>query len=156
MTVLDTMSAAEFRRCVGQFPTGVTVVTVDHESTQAGMTVNSFTSVSLEPLLVSVCLASRSRTLGAIREARRFAISILRADQREVAQAFATRAAPFPATLTSRHPDGHVSVSNAVAVLRCSLDQSFEAGDHDIVIGRVDAFEIQPGDPLVFLRGEFH
>src|SRR5690242_14840339 len=85
-----------FRSCVGAFATGGCIVTAEGPVGPAGMTLISFTSVSLDPLLVLVSLARGARTHRAICDARRFAVSVLGARQREVALAFARRGADFP------------------------------------------------------------
>lgn len=147
--------ANEFRRCAGAFTTGVTVVTACDGEARAGMTLNSFTSVSLEPLLVCVALARNTRTLQIIRRDGQFAISVLHAGQRDVALAFARPGRPFPDELTERFVDGYVLVSGALATLRCDLDKLVPVGDHELAVGRVLDFQHAPGEPLVFHRGEF-
>ena len=91
---------AAFRRCVGSFPTGVCVVVAEHEGRPAGMTLNSFTSVSLDPLLVLVSLAHGTRTLDTVRRAGRFAAGPLRT---------APHLRPSGAAVVSLRPDGHRS-----------------------------------------------
>lgn len=145
----------EFRRCAGAFTTGVTVVTACDGPARAGMTLNSFTSVSLEPLLVCVALARGTRTLEILRRDGQFGISVLRADQRDVARAFAKPGAAFPDELTERFVDGYVLVRGALATLRCDLEKLIEVGDHDLAVGRVLDFQHVPGEPLVFHRGQF-
>ncbi|HZE04097.1 MAG TPA: flavin reductase family protein, partial [Solirubrobacteraceae bacterium] len=86
---LSSISPEAFRRCVGEFATGVTVVCAEHEAGPAGMTLNAFTSVSLNPLLVLVSLGHGSRTLDAVHGAERFGLSILERGQRDAAIAFA-------------------------------------------------------------------
>lgn len=145
----------EFRRCAGAFTTGVTVVTACDGAARAGMTLNSFTSVSLEPLLVCVALARGTRTLEILRLGGQFGISVLHAGQRDVARAFAKPGAPFPDELTERFVDGYVLVSGALATLRCDLEKLVEVGDHELAVGRVLDFQHLPGEPLVFHRGQF-
>lgn len=145
----------EFRRCAGAFTTGVTVVTACDGPARAGMTLNSFTSVSLRPLLVCVALARGTRTLEILRRDGQFGISVLQAGQRDVARAFARPGAPFPDELTELFVDGYVLVSDALATLRCDLDKLVEVGDHELAVGRVLDFQHVPGEPLVFHRGEF-
>ncbi len=145
----------EFRRCVGAFTTGVTVVTATDGNACAGMTVNSFTSVSLRPLLVSVSLAHETRTLELVRQGQRFAISILNSAQRDVALAFAAPGRPFPEEHTVAEREGYVHVQDALAVLFCRVEQLIECGDHDVAIARVEEFQHVPGEPLVFHRGAF-
>jgi flavin reductase (DIM6/NTAB) family NADH-FMN oxidoreductase RutF len=145
----------DFRRCVGSFATGVTVVATQHEGRLAGMTLNSFTSVSLEPLLVCVSLAERTRTLDLIRDSGRYAVSILGADQQGVASEFARAGADFPEQLVTVDSEGHVVVNGALALLRCRLFDLVAAGDHHLAIGEVLDFEASIGQPLVFHRGAF-
>lgn len=147
--------ARAFRDCVGMFATGVTVVAVQHEGACAGMTLNSFTSVSLDPLIVCISLAHRTRTLELVRASGRFTVSILRAGQENVARAFAIPGAPFPHGYTSVDPDAHVRAAGALAVLRCSVHELVGAGDHDLMLGLVEGFEAEAGEPLVFHRGAF-
>jgi flavin reductase (DIM6/NTAB) family NADH-FMN oxidoreductase RutF len=144
-----------FRSCVGEFATGVTVVTGEHDGIRAGMTLNSFVSVSLDPLLVLVSLAHGSRTLQVVRQSGRFAVSILHREQSEAAIALATAGAPFAEELMTTTPDGFVVVRDAAATQHCHVEQVFSAGDHDLVLGRVAGITHKGGEPLVFHRGRF-
>jgi flavin reductase (DIM6/NTAB) family NADH-FMN oxidoreductase RutF len=144
-----------FRGCVGEFATGVTVVTAEYEGLPAGMTLNSFTSVSLEPLLVLVSLGSGSRTLRATSGSGRFAVSILSRGQRDVALDFSEAGAPFPAGHVARDREGFLPVSGAAAVLRCHVERIEPAGDHALVIGEVVSIAHGGGEPLIFHRGRF-
>lgn len=144
-----------FRRTVGTFPTGVCVVTAEHDGQPAGMTLNSFTSVSLDPMLVLVSLAHGSRTLGAVRASGRFAISILHRGQRKVALDFATRGAEFPLHHVRRTSHGFYPVREALAELYCDLHDIVTAGDHDVAFGLVREFIATRGEPLVFHGGQF-
>jgi flavin reductase (DIM6/NTAB) family NADH-FMN oxidoreductase RutF len=147
--------ADTFRRCVGEFATGVTVVISEHDDGPAGMTLNSFTSVSLQPLLLLVALGHGSRTLQAVRGSERFTVSVLERRQRDAAIAFATRGAPFAASYVRRDGDGSLVIRGAVAALTCELADVVRAGDHDLAIGRVVAVDHPGGDPLIFHRGVF-
>jgi flavin reductase (DIM6/NTAB) family NADH-FMN oxidoreductase RutF len=144
-----------FRGCVGEFATGVAVVTAEHEEVPAGMTLNSFTSVSLEPLLVLVSLGNGSRTLHAARASGRFAVSFLARGQTQIALDFSQPWAPFPVGHVGRDREGFLSVDGAVAVLRCRVERIEEAGDHALVLGEVASIAHGGGDPLVFHRGRF-
>jgi flavin reductase (DIM6/NTAB) family NADH-FMN oxidoreductase RutF len=152
VAVSDAVALA-FRGCVGEFATGVTVVLVGGER-PAGMTLNSFTSVSLDPLLVLVAVDHDSRTWAALRREQRFSVSILQRHQGEVALAFAERGAPFPAELVTTDRDTLV-VRNALATLRCSVTEMIRAGDHDLVVGSIEGFSHPGGEPLIFHRGRF-
>lgn len=145
----------EFRRCAGSFATGVAVVTACDGDAVAGMTLNSFTSVSLRPLLVSVALAHGSRTLQILRRDGQFGVSVLHAGQRDVALTFARPGLPFCAELTERFVDGYVFVLDALATMRCDLERLVTVGDHELAVGRVLDFRHEPGEPLVFHGGEF-
>jgi flavin reductase (DIM6/NTAB) family NADH-FMN oxidoreductase RutF len=147
--------ALVFRDCVGEFATGVTVVTAETDDGPAGMTLNSFTSVSLDPLLVLVSLAHRSRTLVAATKSGRFAVSVLHRGQPQVAIDFAERGAPFPAQHVRRRYDGFLAVEGAAAVLCCNVVETVTTGDHELVVGEVLEIEHSGGDPLVFYRGRF-
>jgi flavin reductase (DIM6/NTAB) family NADH-FMN oxidoreductase RutF len=146
------ISSTEFRASVGEFATGVTVVTATTTDRLAGMTLNSFTSVSLDPLLVLVSLAHGSRTLDVVLEGRTFAVSMLRRWQRDVADRFARRAADFPRYLVEES-DGFVFVVDALVHLGCHVHQIIPAGDHDLVLGEVVTMRRRSGDPLIFHRG---
>jgi flavin reductase (DIM6/NTAB) family NADH-FMN oxidoreductase RutF len=146
------ISSSAFRTSVGEFATGVTVVTAAVGDRLAGMTLNSFTSVSLDPLLVLVSLAHGSRTLDVVLKGRTFAVSMLRRWQRDVAERFARRAADFPRYLVEER-DGFLFVTDALVHLGCHVIQIVSAGDHDLVIGEVVTMNHRSGDPLIFHRG---
>jgi flavin reductase (DIM6/NTAB) family NADH-FMN oxidoreductase RutF len=144
-----------FRACVGEFATGVTVVASEHDGLPAGMTLNAFISVSLDPLLVLVSLAHGARTLGAVRQSGRFAVSLLHREQRDAAIELATPGAPFPEAHMTRTSDGFVIVRGAAATQHCEVEQITAAGDHDLVVGRVIGITHNGGEPLIFHRGRF-
>jgi flavin reductase (DIM6/NTAB) family NADH-FMN oxidoreductase RutF len=144
-----------YRDCVGTFPTGVTVVTSSFEGRTAGMTLNSFISVSLNPLLILVSLAHSTRTLEVVSQSRKFTVSILHRGQREIALAFAAAAAAFPREHVNFEDDGHAPVREALATLCCRVVDVMRAGDHDLVLGEVERFDRRDGEPLVFHRGMF-
>jgi flavin reductase (DIM6/NTAB) family NADH-FMN oxidoreductase RutF len=145
----------DFRDVVGAFATGVTVVTSRFGDSMAGMTLNSFTSVSLDPLMVLVSLAHGTRTLDRVRQSQKYAVNILARRQRDVALAFAKPGAPFAAEHTVVDPAGYVVVRHSLAILRCEVAHTFTAGDHDLVVGEVVDFEGSGGEPLIFHRGAF-
>ena len=153
--MIDADAKQAFRRAVGSFPTGVCIVTTEHDGQPAGMTLNSFTSISLEPLLVLVSLGHGARTLAAVRRSDRFAVSMLHRGQRGVAIDFAERDAPFPAAHVRRTDDGYLVVRHALAELLCRVHERVPAGDHDLVLGEVVAFSAEDGEPLVFHAGRF-
>ena len=134
-----TASAADitaFRKAMGSFPTGVTVVTVaSGDGTMHGLTVNSFSSVSLDPMLVLVCLNETSRAVGLIERAGRFAVNVLSARQQDVASWFANWRRPAGPAMFDGVPlePGVTScpvLADAAASFDCQLRHSYHAGDH--------------------------
>ena len=153
---LDTRS---FRKTVGHFVTGVTVVVFeDGEGVTRAMTANSFTSLSLEPPLVLFCVGKESRTGQAIHEATRFSINILAEHQRDLSQFFAGawRSAELPA-FNFVDWAGRPRLEGCAAALACDLYAIHEGGDHWIVVGRVIGVETCQSEarPLVFFRGGY-
>lgn len=147
----------EFRRALGQFATGVTIVTTrDAEGTPRGFTANSFTSVSLDPPLVLICIGKHAASLPVFENAEGFAITILAEQQRDVAGLFASqRADKFDiADWTPGKADMPI-VDGGLAWMECSRHQVVEAGDHIILIGRVTDFGYRDGPVLGYLRGSF-
>jgi flavin reductase (DIM6/NTAB) family NADH-FMN oxidoreductase RutF len=144
-----------FRASVGEFATGVTVVASEHNGVPAGMTLNAFISVSLDPLLVLVSMAHGSRTLGIVRQSGRFAVSVLHRDQGEAAIELATSGGPFPMEQMTRTADGFLVVRGAAATQHCEVEEITATGDHDLVLGRVIGLTHDGGEPLIFHRGRF-
>lgn len=145
------VQSAEFRRALGQFASGVTVVTTRTAAGQPqGLTVSSFCSVSLDPPLVLVCVDKRSEATQGLSESRLFAVSVLAEDQQDVSQRFALGGPErFNGHLTSTR-EGLVLVPGAVAQLVCRLHTAHDAGDHFIYIGEVQSLTVQPGRPLLY------
>lgn len=158
-TPAPTASAVDpltMRRTMGRFATGVAVVTTSADGVPHGMTVNSLTSVSLEPPLLLVCLTTGARTTEAVTTAGKFAVNVLSARQEHLAMRFAKRGADHYAGLDVVHGrHGIPVIPGAFAHLECRIERSFEAGDHIVVIGEVlDVWE-REGEPLGFLGGKF-
>lgn len=145
------------RRTMGRFATGVAVVTTEEaDGTPHGMTVNSLTSVSLDPPLLLVCLTTGARTTAAVTGAGRFAVSILSARQEQLALRFARRGEDHFAGLAIARGQHRVPVvPDAYAHLECEVERQFAAGDHMVVIGRVREVCERDGEPLGFLGGRF-
>lgn len=148
-----------FRHALGQFATGIAVVFVVGPGGPHGMTINSFTSVSLHPPLILFCVDVRARTRTLIRGGSRFTVSILSQEQEAVSRLFADPATPdhlIRQLPTRSGIDGLPILSEALAYLDCSLENLYPAGDHDIVVGRVDDFGIlRPGPPLLYFGGQY-
>lgn len=145
------------RQAFGAFLTGVTVVTTrDGDGRAIGMTANSFTSVSLDPPLVLVCVGSGSSSFATFAEADFFAVNILREGQHEVAAQFARRGVDRFADI--RHEPratGAPVLQESLAWFDCTLHQRGVAGDHIILIGEVQAFAAADGPPLGYSRGRY-
>jgi flavin reductase (DIM6/NTAB) family NADH-FMN oxidoreductase RutF len=143
---------AEFRRALGQFATGVTVVTTRTASGRpAGLTVNSFCSVSLAPPLVLVCIDRRSDSHAALAESGVFNISVLSEDQQDVSRRFATAGpAKFEGVALPTGENGAPIVPEALAVLECRVHATHDGGDHLIYVGEVTRLQHRPGRPLLY------
>jgi flavin reductase (DIM6/NTAB) family NADH-FMN oxidoreductase RutF len=148
-----------YRDVLGQFPTGVVVVTaMDDTDKPIGMAVGSFTSVSLDPPLVAFLPDGRSSTFPAIRQAGRFCVNVLADSQEELCRLFATKNIDRFASIDwSPAPHtGSPMLHGSVAWIDCELDTVHDAGDHSIVVGRVRGLEIQtPTLPLLFFQGGY-
>ncbi len=148
-----------FRSLMGRFTTGVAVVaTSTRDGEPVGLTVNSLTSVSLDPLLLLVSLDRLSATLGMIRERGGFAVSILPAEALDLALRVATDhpETRFEGVELRRSPGGHPVLPDALAWAECETWKEVEAGDHVLLLGRVThGREGGEGDPLVFFRGRY-
>lgn len=144
------------RHTMGRFATGVAVVTTLASDEPHGMTVNSLTSVSLEPPLILVSLAADTRTNAAISASGRFAVSIVSARQQEIALRFAKRGLDHFAGLPVRMGDHAVPiVPGALAHIECTTHLELPAGDHTLFVGRVVRTCARDGRPLVFHGGSF-
>ena len=156
------VDAGAFREAMGSFPTGVTVVTVAcDDGSMHGITVNSFSSVSLDPMLVLVCLNQTSPGVGLIERARAFAVNVLSAGQQDVSRWFANRYRPAGSAMFDGVPfepaaTGCPVLADATASFDCRLRQSHRAGDHLIVLGEVVALVHRPElEPLIFHAGSY-
>ena len=140
--LVSDFDARDFRRALGTFATGVTVVTsLTEEGEPFGFTANSFTSVSLEPPLVLVCLAKSAAGCAIFEAAGRFAINILADSQRDVSQVFASKGADkFGAVEWRTGLTGAPILAGVAAHLDCVTHETVDAGDHVILIGRVISY----------------
>lgn len=154
----------EFRRLLGRFASGVTVVTTsDPDGSPTGLTVSAFASVSLTPPLVLICIAHKAQSHPALLATRRFAVNILGADQEELSGRFASApgggaAEKFRGIPYRRGGGGLPLLDGALAHLECSVIDAHEAGDHTILVGQVEAGDApeatEPG-PLLYYRGGY-
>ena len=154
------MHSDVFRKIMGNFPTGVTVVTTAVDGHFHGITVNSFTSVSLEPPLVLICIDRRTVAHGQIERASRFGVSFLDASQERTSRLFASSRPPEAGHLRGMAhrmgPHGSPILEGCLAWLECSVADRFAGGDHTIFLASVLAGNVEHGgDPLVFFRGRY-
>lgn len=149
----------EFRRACGQFATGVTIVTARAtDGTPVGLTANSFTSVSLEPPLVLVCVDKKIGSYQAFREGAPYAVHVLAEDQADLSTRFATRGTDKFAGLAWREGlDGVPILPDYIALFECRVVHAYDGGDHTIFVGRVENLEVAHPDrpPLLFFRGRY-
>lgn len=151
-----TLTQTRYRRVLGRFTTGVTAVTALGPE-PIGLTVNSFTSVSLQPPLVSFCVHNSSRSWPAVRAGKRVCVNILAHNQQHICARFASSAGErFDGVRWSPAPDGSPILDGAIAWLNGAIDAEYPAGDHVIVVVRVEHMgEIADVAPLVLFRGQF-
>ena len=149
--------ALRYRQVIGHFATGVAIVTCYGPDGPSGLTTNAITSVSLEPLLLLVCFDNGSRTLPAVRSARRFAVNILRAGQEDLAAVFASKRVGREKFESVTHTVAHgvPVLDDALAWVACELVELLPGGDHTIGIGSVVAGAASGGEPLVFQDGGY-
>ncbi|MCU1484675.1 MAG: Nitrilotriacetate monooxygenase component [Actinomycetia bacterium] len=148
------MDPAEYRRVLGHFPTGVTIVTAMSGLTPQGFTVGSFFSVSLEPALVGFCAGKASSSWPAIRDAGAFCVNVLSEAQASLCQDFSKVGDRFGAVPWERVDGGAPRLLGAAAWIDCALTEVVEAGDHEICIGEVrDLGARDTASPLLFHRG---
>jgi flavin reductase (DIM6/NTAB) family NADH-FMN oxidoreductase RutF len=154
-------TSKEFRSAVGAFATGVTVVTTRGEEHAYGMTANAFSSVSLDPPLVLVCVISPSEGGEHIKRNECFAVNVLHADQEPLSRYFASRDRPRGRDAFREVPhriaaSGSPVLDGALGYLDCRLHTSHSAGDHEIFIGEVLELGSNPdGEPLLFHGGRY-
>ena len=158
----SSLTAAAFRHACGYFATGVTVITAERAPGRVhGMTANSFTSVSLEPLLALVCVAERAQMLPILNQRRRFGVSVLKAGQQRISEFFAQPEQPddAEAALGIRFrwtPSGIPLLGDTLVQMTCNVVSTYVAGDHTIFLGEVETVEVFPGDPLIFFGRKYH
>ena len=154
-------TSTDFRATVGAFATGVTVVTTRGDEHSYGMTANAFTSVSLDPPLVLVCVMANSEGSAHIEQNRCFAVNVLHVDQEPLSRYFASRDRPrgrdaFKEVAHRTAASGSPILDGAVAYMDCRLHNAHDAGDHQIFIGEVLDLGLDPdGKPLVFHGGTY-
>ncbi|MGA9529255.1 MAG: flavin reductase family protein [Terriglobales bacterium] len=160
------LTAIDFRKAMGCFATGVTIITVDQDGAGEihGMTANAFTSVSLDPPLILVCVDQRARTHAHLHARQRFGINVLSSAQQAISEYYArssdgTKAAHQHAETAGarfeRTAHGTPMLQGALAYLECRLRSTQPAGDHTIFIAEVEQVEVREGEPLLYFRSQY-
>ena len=155
------LNASDFRKAMGCFATGVTIITVDLDGEVHGMTANAFASVSLDPMLVLVCVDHSTRTHTHLHTKKRFGINVLGEDHRVISEYYARpertheRAEAEAGARFDRTSHGTPILHGALAYLECRLQSVELAGDHAIFIAEVEDVVVRDGDPLLFFRGKY-
>lgn len=145
-----------FRRSLGQFATGVTVMTTHYQGQNFGMSVNSFAALSLDPALVLWSIRKESTSLEAFRSAGHYAVNILAEDQVDVSNLFAKPGDDrFDKVTWSAGRLGAPLLQGVICTFECQLHEVIDGGDHYILVGHVEHYATYPGKPLLFTQGRY-
>lgn len=146
-----------FRDVLGCYPTGVSVITSQHEGEKLGLVVGSFTSISLDPPLVGFFPGKGSRSWPVIEQSGRFCVNVMGGDQIDLCNHFASKLDDKFANLShGKSPAGLPILDQAVAWIDCRITDVQEIGDHFLVVGAVEAMSRhETREPLIFLRGAY-
>jgi len=155
--LLAPVTSEEFRRACGRFPTGVTIASVlDSDGSPHGLTVSSFTSVSLDPPLVSICLGHAVKIIDLFRASRFFGLNILSVDQEYLSERFARHDGDrFFEVPWRRGKTGVPLLPSVLANIECEVEQRVTAGDHDIFVAKMVGAEAVDGEPLIHFTGRY-
>ncbi|GAB3796754.1 flavin reductase family protein [Virgibacillus kimchii] len=148
------MDSRLFRDVMGQFATGITIVSTHHDNGIKAMTVNAFMSVSLEPKLIAVSIDEAASMYPILQKEKKFGISILSEQQKEIAMIYAKqkekdREIPFIQL------DGAPVIDHSIAVMSCKVDGTVKAGDHMIFIAEVTDLKLNKANPVIFHGGKY-
>ena len=155
---LGTLDSTVFRRVIGNFMSGVVVITTTHDGRHHGMTVSAVSSLSMDPPMLLVCLNSSSSTQQAVRDAGRFAVNILAENQTELAERFARSGGvinKFDGLGVRTGVTGVPLLDGALAVIECEVAEAVRGGTHLVFLSRVVHAEATEGTPLAYFRGTF-
>ena len=147
---------AQFKLAMSHFASGVTIVTTEHDGKPFGMTVAAFSSLSLHPPLILICIEKTVKTHDAIAGAGKFGVSILSSKQGDVSNRFASRAEDkFAGTEIVTGELGVPLIAGAITRLDCRVTERLEGGDHTIFVGEVVDANTEEGEPLVYFRSGY-
>ena len=147
------MSSNQFRKAMSKFATGITIVTSTVNEEVRGMTVNAFMSVSLEPRLITIAVDHKTTFYKNREKIQRFGVSVLREEQKDVAMIFAKQLNQSFDDFTTL--DDIPVIQDALTTLACTVQESVEAGDHLLVIAKVDAIETSDGNPILYYDSDY-
>ncbi len=152
------LDAREIRNVMGHFTTGVTVITTkDITGKPFGLTVNSFTSLSLNPPLVVVCVDKTVDCYSCFDETKVFAVNVLSEDQEELSRRFATKGIEKFAGIQWRMGEhGAPLLDGVIGTIECRVTRSYEGGDHTIFLGEILSATAKGDRPLLFFQGKYH
>jgi flavin reductase (DIM6/NTAB) family NADH-FMN oxidoreductase RutF len=147
----------EFRSALSRFASGVTVVTTKDEAGKLhGITVSAFSSVSLDPPLVLVCIERSAGSHQVFQQSGVFVVNILSSEQRDLSERFASQIPErFEGVVMTLNIDGIPVLSNCLANLECRVKLTADGGDHSVFIGEVESSTVREGDPLIYFRGDY-
>jgi 3-hydroxy-9,10-secoandrosta-1,3,5(10)-triene-9,17-dione monooxygenase reductase component len=156
-----TVDPLEYRSIIGSFATGVTVITAAAGEELQGMTANAVTSLSLDPVLLLVCVDKGTHTHRILEQGGAFTVNILGEHQEDVSRLFAKRSEPERGTLRGQRfrigKTGAPVLEDCLAYVECRIAETYEGGDHTIFLGEaVDMGIVNDVQPLLFYRGRYH
>jgi len=152
------ITADEFKKAMGSWASGVTIITARAGDRIHGMTVSDFSGASLEPPLALVCAAKTSNTTALIQEGRCFGVNVLRAGQNALSNKFASKKdewSRFEGVETFAGKTGAPLLAEALVNLDCRLVAVHEAGDHLLCVGQIEEAHVREGEPLLYFRGSY-
>lgn len=143
-----------FRDAMGKFVTGITVVTTKDDKDIHGMTVNAFMSISLDPKLIAISIDENASMYTKLQETKRFGISILKEEQKEISMIFAKQM-ERDRDIQYTFQDGVPVIEDTLATISCSVKDMVKAGDHMIFIGEVTDLTVNDGEPILYFDGDY-
>lgn len=157
LQTVDLSQPKQLRNILGQFATGVTVITASaSDGRKIGMTANSFSSLSLDPPLILWSLSNTAPSLPDFQASKQFAIHILAQEHHQISNHFARPSADkFATVMHTQTEQGTPLINQALVTLVCENYQQVEGGDHTIFIGKIEKYHQREGDPLVFHAGQY-
>lgn len=144
----------KFRQAMGQFATGITVVTTEYEGEVIAMTVNAFMSISLQPKIVAVSIGEQATMYDILPKTKKFGVSILRKDQQDISQLFASEDEYGQEEMFTYKKDIPV-LKNCLTHLVCHVTESIKVGDHVVYFGEVQGLEIFAGEPILYYGSKY-